>query len=369
MMLGMTYNLPFPLLPIIEEELSIVHVKSGILVAAFTLPAIFLSIPVGLLTKKYGARKLTILSLALIWFGLLITSSSNGFLGFLVGRIVSGIGGAGVSVAPLTLIGVWFEERETALAMAIAVMSYNIAFVLGLPVMGWVGVTYGWRIPYLIMTGVGSLVILMSVLFLKEKRAKAETETLPGKSEIRQGLANRTMWTVGICWGLIDGVLITFSAWTPSYLNTIGYGLVLAGLIVSIPWLICIPTNLLGGWVSDRLRKRKMIIVICAIGQGMTVALFPFIGYKILFSTMVLAGIFGGIHVGPYYALPSAIYNPSLVGLGLGILSTCWNLGMTFGPPVFGYFMDLTGGFTTSFLYLGMTAALVVFLISMTKVP
>ena len=63
-----------------------------------------------------------------------------------------------------------------------------------------------------------------------------------------------------------------------------------------------------------------------------------------------------------YLTRVGEIAGKRLAATATGISFVVTNLGAIFGPPIFGYLIDLTGTYTASWCFLGLCMTLVVFL-------
>jgi MFS family permease len=100
----------------------------------------------------------------------------------------------------------------------------------------------------------------------------------------------------------------------------------------------------IGGSISDRIGKRKAVaLLIYAI---MTASMFiaftdAFAGWTIP-AFMIVFGIFGGPIAAILLAsVPEVSKSPMLIGIGMGCVAVCQNLGMFLGPTLF---MGLVAG-------------------------
>jgi MFS family permease len=111
----------------------------GILIGAYMLPGIFVSIPGGRLGATYGEKQVAFAGLLIMAAGGAITAMSDGIALATAGRIVAGIGGVTVNVLLAGMVADWFRDDRLVTAMALLVTSWplgiGIALVSG-PVVG-----------------------------------------------------------------------------------------------------------------------------------------------------------------------------------------------------------------------------------------
>jgi MFS family permease len=103
------------------------------------------------------------------------------------------------------------------------------------------------------------------------------------------------------------------------------------------------------GWTSDRLGRRKPIIVAGLILMALSlIAIAYATSFSLLFSVGVL-----GVSASMTPALLMVIITQNLPlrlsGTGFGILTLCQNVGISLGPPVAGYLMQTTQSLVLTF--------------------
>ena len=108
-----------PLIGILVEALNISYARAGALMGIFILPGIFLSIPGGMLTDRFGPRNVGVASLLCLTLGTAIValSASYGIMAF--GRLVAGVGATVLIVVAPKIVASWFYDREIGFAMGI----------------------------------------------------------------------------------------------------------------------------------------------------------------------------------------------------------------------------------------------------------
>jgi MFS family permease len=99
----------------------------------------------GRFTQIFSARNCIFVSSVIFSIGLLVTSQAPSFAAFLVGRVISGIGAAGILTISIILVLELTGEKERGLFIGLVNAGYTTGVALGavvagalLPVIGWV---------------------------------------------------------------------------------------------------------------------------------------------------------------------------------------------------------------------------------------
>eukprot|EP01084_Bolivina_argentea_P035628 66062_1 len=118
------YDNPTALSYEIKSKYNLSSTKYNILYSAYSLPNIILPFFGGLLCDKIGSQYSLLVFLLLTTFGQLIFAISTLLTNFtyplmLIGRCISGVGGASVPVAKSKLLSIYFLGNEISFAMGV----------------------------------------------------------------------------------------------------------------------------------------------------------------------------------------------------------------------------------------------------------
>ncbi|MFC7783266.1 MFS transporter [Rossellomorea sp. GCM10028870] len=105
-----------PILPSIEADLHLNSSWSGFILSSFTIPATLVIPFVGMLSDRYGRKRLIIVSLWIMILGSVLCVVSGEVNGnvrlFMIGRGLQGVGAAGTTPLAMALIGDIFQGQE-----------------------------------------------------------------------------------------------------------------------------------------------------------------------------------------------------------------------------------------------------------------
>lgn len=153
-----------PALPRISQELGIPASSIGLLITVFTLPGVVLAPVSGVLSDRYGRKKVLVPSFILFGVAGGACAFVRDFDFLLILRFLQGIGAASLTSMSLTLVSDLYHDKDRR-----RVMGYNSGVLnTGMscyPVVGGLLTTFGWQYPFLlpflaIPIGVATLVIL-----------------------------------------------------------------------------------------------------------------------------------------------------------------------------------------------------------------
>lgn len=360
-----------PAIPFIQKEFAIGDKEIGFVGSAFTLVAAVVTLIWGYLSDKFS-RKLLLISAILIGeIPCLLTAFATNYTELFILRVLTGIGiGAMIPIA-FSMIGDLFTEKQRPRAQAWYQMMGNMGVLVGMMVAGFVGPTYGWRLPFIIVSVPNFFFALTLLMGGKEpKRGAGESALkeliLGGKSYSRtmklsdylllfKVPSNIWLFVQGIpgtvAWGVLPFFLIPF------YVRFKNISVELATVLLLIIGIGMMFGNLFGGimgnWVYTK--NRSYLPIFCGISQFLGVipllislnwpaAVEPSFSY-ILFPA--LFGFIGAVFIsaaGPnVLAMLTNVNLPEHRGGISSIFNLTDSIGAGFGPMVGGLLSSYRG--------------------------
>ncbi|MFC1872542.1 nitrate/nitrite transporter [Chloroflexota bacterium] len=347
-----------PTLPLILRELGLSHTQGGLLMSFFALPGIVIAIPVGILADRYNQKAICLLAMTVMLTGTVVVASGNSLSVLLLGRVISGIGGATFVVTAPQLLAQRFAGREIGVAMGIFNTGMPLGTILSLNLLAILAQNQGWHAGLWLSAGIVMLALAAFAFWFKPAPKTGPT-TPQSLGSLFKGITTvgRPIWFLGIIWGLFTATMISFFTFTPDLLTEGGLMMGRAGFITG---LVMFPALLLSpviGLVIDRYGYQRRIIIIGCIGITILMALVPgTIGWVVLL--MLLIGIFQAVIPASVFSLAPEITSPEKLGLGYGIISVCMNIGILVGPTIAGFAKDFTASYQASYNVMAVFALL-----------
>ena len=339
-----------PVLSLIKEELQMSHSQAGLLMGIFAVPAIFLSIPGGLLFDRYGTREITVACFILMITGTVIMVLGRNFLCLALGRILSGTGALILTIGLPRFVSRWFDGRELGTAMGIFNTAMPLGTIISFTTFGALAQNFGWRTSISI-GGVASFMALVAfLLFYKPAPSAPGTplaEKAPGLSTfMEKGIS---IWIVGIAWMWFNASTISFVTFAPDFfLTNRDFSIEFAGFLTS--FLVCgslILSPVVGGLI-DKFGCKETLIAVGGFSLAILIYFVPYATTSLIFL-MVMIGISVALIPVSVFSLPSDIMESKNLGFAFGVISTCLAVGMLLGPYFVGLVRDCTGSYEASF--------------------
>lgn len=171
----MGVSLISPALPAVQQAWGISESQASLLLSAFTLPGIFLTLPIGLLADRIGRKPLLIP--ALVVFGLsggsIIVVSDFSLI--LVLRAVQGAASSAIAMLTVTLLGDLYagEQRRVLIGTNATILAVGAA---GYPLLGGALATLAWSAPFACFL-LALLVAVPGITLLEEPTRKGTTSS------------------------------------------------------------------------------------------------------------------------------------------------------------------------------------------------
>lgn len=345
-------------LPLIRDELALTFTQGGTLAASSTLVYAFMQLPAGYLVDRFGPKRLFFIgALGTNLLGLTFALLSAYPL-LVMNQAAAGFFRSLLFAPGLVLIASWFPPNRRATAMGLFVaggFSSNIVLNLVGPLLVE---HFGWRMPFLLFSSLGLLLAVAYARFASER-----VGARPGGASVRDALGLfrlPAMWALGGIQYVRFAIALGITFWLPSFLvEQHGFSLQTAGLLIAVSAVLTVPSNFLGGYLSDRLRNPLLVIGGSLVMLAITTALFGVLDHTgALITAICVNAIFIQLYFGPLFAVPVELLGPRRAGVSTGFSNLFANLGgFTFAFGL-GAIKDATGSFDAGFYALAACALL-----------
>ncbi|WP_281886078.1 MFS transporter [Paenibacillus sp. YYML68] len=342
-----------PILPDLQEKLAISQFQSSLVITLFSVTA-GLVIPVsGYLSDRFSRKGIIIPSLIIYGAAGILAGFAaiwNSYTILIIARALQGLGAAGTSSIAMALAGDMYNDGTESKALGLIEASNGTGKVLS-PILGSLLALIVWYAAFFAFP-LFCLLSLLAVMFLiKEPKRKKEPEKLGTYlHNIFSVLKEKGRWLItaffagSLALFVLFGVLFYLS----DILEEAPYNIdgVMKGLVLAIPLLGMVVTS----YTTGALIKKNGTLMrwLMNIGLGiMTVSL----GLCIFFynSNMYLfIGLLTLSSIGTGLLLPclNTMITGSVPRAQRGGITSLYNslrfLGVAFGPPLFGWMMDMS---------------------------
>lgn len=356
----------------IKQNLCLNSTQFGLLVGMPILVGSLSRLLLGIWTDQYGGRLVFTIVMLAGAVSTYLLSYATTYQTFLIAAAGVGIAGGSFAVG-VAYVSRWYEVERQGTALGIfgmgnvgaAVTKFLAPFIM--VAMGWQMVAKIWAIS-LFITAIAFYLFSKDDPVLRAHQLKGTKPTSLKESLLP--LKNLQVWRFSLYYFFVFGGFVALALWLPMYyigvyhldIKTAG----MLGAMYSIPGSIF---RAYGGWLSDHYGARRVMYwtfvasIICAFLLS-----YPSTDY-------IIHGINGDIHfhlsmglypfgiicfiLGFFMSLGKAavykhipVYYPNHIGSVGGITGLVGGLGGFILPIVFGALNDLTGIWTSCFMFL-----------------
>ena len=357
------------LAPVLGPVLGVGAEMLGTYVALVYCGAMVGSLMAGTWVARLGAIRASQLGMLLCGVGLMM--SLAGWLPLVVvGALMIGVGYGPITPASSHLLVKTTPAHRMALVFSIKQTGVPLGGVLAGAIAPWLEELIGWRGALLCF----SLVTLACIAVAQKLRGELDADRQPEyrapgglvgmlRAPLKLILSQRTLSLLALASLTFSAVQLSVSAYTVTYLHdSLGYTLVLAGLLMSIMQVAGVVGRIVWGWVADKLGSAIIALVLLATGMVLSswaLALLPTGSSNWLLGIVLFASGAAAIGWNGVYLAEVARQAPQgKTSVATAGTLTCTFLGVVIGPPMFGLVVSLTDSYRVAFMLIAVPALL-----------
>jgi MFS family permease len=325
----------------IAEELNLNLVQIGTVWGIVPLGSVAFLLVGGVLCDRFGLKRTMGLACLLAGVAGAMRGLSSGFGSLVAISFLFGILASLIPIGVLKSCRIWFPSRQLGLATAVILVGNGIGGSIGSmlsatflsPLLG------GWRNVLFLY---GAISILLGILWfftIKEAQEAGRTGselTVPVRQAISHVLRIRAVWLIGFSLFAYEGSMLAISGYLPLYLRGSGWAAIRADGALTVLNFVGIIGAIPLGLLSDRLGRRKAVLVpavlIAIIGTG----LLPIASSAALWSILVMLGIFHTAYtsLSNTMVLETDEFGFAYSGTGIGLVYTLMRTGAFVASPL-----------------------------------
>ncbi|TYP70766.1 MFS transporter [Paenibacillus methanolicus] len=342
------WNMLAPLAAQLSELYRLNGFQKSALIAAPVLLGSIMRIPMGILTDRYGGRRVFSLTMLFLILPLLAASFANSFSAMLLCALFLGMGGSTFAIS-LTYVSRWYppEKQGFVLGLAglgnlgVAAASYGVPVLHG--VIGLDGVFYS-------LAAMIAIVAALFWVFASDAPKPAKPKTLLQSMQV---LKVKSTWTLSFYYSLTFGGFVAFSVYLPTFMKELfGLSAAEAGLRTAAFVLAATLIRPCGGYLADRFGSRRVLTAVFAGIALSGLALALSLNQSAWFTAyFLIIALFLGIGNGAVFKMVPEV-SPADTGAVTGIVGAAGGLGGFFPPLALGVIKDMSGSYTLGFALL-----------------
>lgn len=325
----------------------------GILTASFYIPYILMQIPVGLTVDRMSIRGLlTVMSLVTA-FGCCVFGLAGGLFMASIGRMLIGFSAAFAFVCSLRLATSWFPPTMLGLLAGLTQSLGMLGAAAGEAPVSFLVSNAGWRhsmliIAFLFIALAGLLYNFIQDTPKGQHQARNRAQNMSILLSLKIILSCPQTWINAFYAGFLFGpTAVIGEAIGPAYLQ-FGRGLgahaaAFATGLIFIGWGISGP---LSGWLSDRLGRRKPLMIISAFCGVILTTIFLYSPNITTNWAYFIFFVFGLTNTGVAisYAVSTELHKRNVVGTSIAFTNMISIFVGASLQPLVGRLVDMVSG-------------------------
>jgi MFS family permease len=357
----------------------------GLGAGIFFIGYFFLEVPSNLALQRFGAR--TWIARIMLTWGAVSAAFAliGGPTSFLVLRFLLGAAEAGFFPGVILYITYWYPAEYRAKIVGIFMVAIPVAGLIGSPISGAIlgmdGVLSlgGWQWIFLLEAIPTLLLGILAFFWLTDRPEHALWLTrdqqgwliakLEGERRRAPRLHDLPLWKVltnkyvlimALVYAGAAGASTSLALWMPQLVKAFGLTNFQTGLVNAVPFGIAAGWMILWGRSSDHSGERVWHnalplawMVLAMVGTFFAVSN---LWTTIVLLTLIAAGTYAS--KGPFWALCSEWFGPTVAAAGLAQINALGNLSGFFFNYAIGWIKDETGSFPMALMPIAAVAAI-----------
>jgi MFS family permease len=340
----------------IRRDFGLDYTRSGWVISAFTIAYGIGQLPAGLLADRIGRQIMITIGISGVAVAGLLVGLSQTYIMMIVFLVLMGVMGGGYHPAAPPLISASVEPKNRGRALGFHVIGGSASYFLAPLIGAAIATTWGWRgsfISLAVPTILFSIVfyVLMRQLIVAKKaeirKASTHKEALVMPGRLRRLVAFMTLSTS------TGAIIFSSVAFIPLYVvDHLGVKEETAAAFVALIYSAGLWAGPLGGYLSDRFGRIRVMLVVCFVSAPTTLLLI-LAPYGLAFgATLLIVGmiIYVRMPVSESYIVGQTSEQNRSTVLGIYYFTVMEGGGVL--TPVMGYLIDRLG-FYPSFTIAG----------------
>ncbi|MDO4908525.1 MAG: MFS transporter [Corynebacterium sp.] len=347
------------IIDIVAGDLGISISAVGQFMTAFALAGA-IGVPIAFaLGGRIGRRKMTFISLFVVFLSSCATIFVDNYVGIMMCRIVLAISSGVFSVVAFVTASQHAPKGKSMSAISTLLVGYNAAILLGLPLGRLLAHHLNWRYVFALF----GILTLLSIPYALRITTEEGTTNSPGLIQQARLLARKPVlltWAINLFWK--GGYATIYSYITPFVRERTGSGEeVLSAILLGFGIATVLGTKF-GGPLADKLGMRKTLIAVLALHILALIALLIPSGPLM---TLIVLMMWGFVAWTPSAIIQHAaiIAAPDATNMSLSLKNTSTQLAYALGGALGGYILHI--GANTELLTAGLVLIAIALLLAL----
>lgn len=343
--IGTTEFVIVGLVPTIAEQLQVPLPSAGLLVSLYALGVAVGAPVLTALTARLPRKWLLVGLMLLFTIGNLLAWQAPDYTTLVIARVVTGLAhGVFFSIGSTIATGLVARDKAAS-AIAIMFSGLTVALVTGVPLGTWIGQHVGWRETFLVVSLLGAIALVGSLLLIPANLPKGEAATLGEQLGVLTRLPLLKVYAkTALGYG---GAFTAFTFLAPILQQISGFSANAVSLVLLVYGVSVAVGNIWGGKLADRLGPIKALRIMFFGLAAILMMLQLTAPHAILVVLTVLiwgAFAFGNVPGLQLLVVQEArLHAPKAVDVASGLNIAAFNIGIAIGSSLGGLIVSQLG--------------------------
>lgn len=335
-------TLPIGLLSLMATDLRVTPFAVGQLVSVYALVVVAATIPLTRFTAGVDRRRLLSALLGVFVVATAASAIVTGYWAVLGCRVATALSQALFWAVVTPAAAGLFAPSVRGRALAVVYGGGSLAAVLGVPAGTWLGQSTDWRVPFLALSGLAALSLVVVVALMPAAQpgsGPADRGSAPDRGRYRALVVGTAL--------AVTGAFVAFTYVDPFLVEVTGLGASAVGPVLFVRGVAGVVGVALVGLVVDRNPWLAMVAVTAL--QGVALGAQYLLGGVAAAAGGAIA--LGGLTLAALTAVLGArvlILAPGRSDMASAGTSTAFNVGITAGALVGGFLLEAAGARSTA---------------------
>ena len=340
---------------LIRQDLDLSLMQAGSFLSAYYVGPIVMSVPAGTLADRWGVRRTLVIGQVLIAVGLVAVSAAPTYPVIAVMMAFAGFGYGFLNPTSTKAVMAWFPPGQRATMVGLKQVGLPFGGALGAALLPPLALAIGWRRAVMIAASLLVITAIASLLVYRDPPPSDDGAGATGARSaggFRSVMLTRDLWLVALATLPFAGVQMVWMAFLVLYLTgVVGLPLLVAARYLAVAQVAGMAGRIAFGVLSDRLfrGRRRPPLVIAGCGTAVCSIAIAFTGAgssAAWLAPLAFLGGFAGIGWnGVQHTLLAELAGPRAAGTAVGLGLAVSSIGVMAGPPIFGWGVELAGGY------------------------
>jgi MFS transporter, ACS family, aldohexuronate transporter len=356
---------------VIRTDLGLTLAQAGSFLSAYYVGPVVMSLPAGTMADRWGVLRTLVLGQFVIAAGLLAVSAAPSYAMVMVLLMIAGCGYGMLNPTSTKAVMAWAPPAQRATLVGLKQVGLPFGGALGAALLPLIALAAGWRVAVLSAAAAGALVGVASWLWYEDPPWLTAAGRGPVAGRISAVLLTRDLWLLAVSTGIFAAMQTVWMAYLVLYATGVaGLPLLVAARCLALAQAGGMAGRVAFGLLSDRVfgGRRRITLAIAGSGSTLCSLIIAFTGPGTSGSTLALLSLaFGFVGIGwngVQHTLMAELAGPRSAGTAVGLGLAISSAGVMLGPPVFGWSVELAGGYRGAWIGLALTMLLALALLA-----